>query len=371
VAALASLDPSSLAESALTEAIAGLAAVVAWTQAVEASFVVELVARRGGLTPDPETPEDALRPEWEREILGARLGIGAGSARLLCETSVALAAKLPATAAALEAGDVTWQHAVNLVRETTELDAEAAGRVERAVLADHRVLTPVQVRNRARKLAAELMPAPPEPYLPTAALHAENTSDGGVAIAVTLSAADGRTVAICLDALATKTGPDDDRQIATRRADALVELCRWRLDLGDLPPTPSGARPHLTLTTDPGQLRHDRRGTLSLRGPVLGATEIEVGSARRLVCDPGVTIAQMRDGVVVDLGREGRFRARRCDVASRCETAAAGSRAVPGTPPAVTPTTSCTGLMAAAPTRPTCCCCARVTITQRTRDAGR
>ncbi len=307
LAALASLDPAALDETALTEAIAGLAAVVAWTQAVEAGFVAELVARRGGLTPDPETAADELEPEWEREILGTRLGIGAGSARLLCETSVALADRLPATAAALEAGDLTWQHVVNLGRETTGLDAAAAGRVERAVLADPRVVTPVQVRNRARKLAAGLMPAPPEPCVVIGQLHAENTGDGGVGINVTLSAEDGRTVATCLDALATKTGPDDDRVIATRRADALVELCRWRLDLGDLPPTPSGARPHLTLTVDADQLRRDARGTLSLRGPVLGASEIGAEAARRLVCDPGVSVAQLRDGVVLDLGREHRY----------------------------------------------------------------
>lgn len=209
-------------------------------QSLQAGHVAELVRRQGGLTADATCEAEDRDPhrEWEREILGARLGVGAGSARLLCETSVALEERLPALAAALAAGAVSWQHVVNIVRETGELDHAQCGVVERHILADRRVTTPVQFRNRAKRLATELLPAAEETAEPTRRLRAENAADGGVEIFISLTADGGRIVSTCLDAMATRTDPADDRPIETRRADALVELCQERLDGGDLPRTP-------------------------------------------------------------------------------------------------------------------------------------
>jgi hypothetical protein len=64
VSALSALDTAGPEESALTAAIAGLAAGVAGTQAANASFLAELVAGRGGRRPDPAMPA-ALLPSEE------------------------------------------------------------------------------------------------------------------------------------------------------------------------------------------------------------------------------------------------------------------------------------------------------------------
>ncbi|HEU4355943.1 MAG TPA: DUF222 domain-containing protein, partial [Actinomycetota bacterium] len=88
-----------------------------------------------------------------------------------------------------------------------------------------------------------------------------------------------------LDAEA-RSGTDDDRTPAQRRADALGEVCRQWLD-GAERPTVAGERPHLTVTVGAGVLGNvtadlrdtDIRSEMDLVGPVPGAT------VRRLACD--------------------------------------------------------------------------------------
>jgi hypothetical protein len=89
-------------------------------------------------------------------------------------------------------------------------------------------------------------------------------------------------------ALQSLLGPrrgDDDRSADQRRADALAELARQRLDQGDLPAS-GGARPHLAMTADLATLRlvpGSQAAELDWGLPVAGE------SARRIACDAEIT----------------------------------------------------------------------------------
>ena len=309
LAGLLSTDLEKVDEAGLVDMIARLRQCAAQVDAAVAEVVAELATRQGGLTPEPQTEEELLdQREWERELLAARLRLSPGQARGLCETSVALATRLPRLSAALHAGEISWAHAHAVATKTSELDADQSALVESRILSDRRAITPGQFRFRAERLAAELSGPDLDLPEPERALHAERSAEGGVEISASLTAEGGHVVATCLDALASPTGPDDDRPIATRRADALVELCQWRLDLGDLAPTPGGARPHLTLLAGPDDLRAGSASGLALRTPGVGESPISTDVARRLTCDAGVAGATVdAAGRVVDLSRESRF----------------------------------------------------------------
>lgn len=341
IAALASLAPAELTEPALVESVGLIDQQIAWLTSVRAGHLAELVSRRGGLS-DPVAAAEAARteelaaaeaetdpltrraavllasggdgreprfPEWERELLAARCAIPAGEARRRCAAAQALAERLPMTARALAAGAVSWSHAVALADESEELSADQAGELERRVLADRRAVTAGQYRFRARKIAAALTPEPsPEETEQRRSLVAEQNRWGGVEMHVLLTDDGGRIVATALDALSGCTGPDDQRLVEERRADALVELCQGFLDSGRLPATASGARPHVTLQAPTDVLAGRSHASVTLDGAaVLGRVELGARAARRITCDAGVSVLRHDRGRVLDLGRESRF----------------------------------------------------------------
>lgn len=244
---LVSTDVQTVDEAGLVDMVAGLRRCAAFVDAMTARVVAELAARRGGLTPPAETEEELL-------------------------------------------------------------DADQCAVVESRVLADGRAVTPGQFPEPGRAAGTRAVRSRPRAVEPQRSLWAERSAEGGVELHASLTADGGHVVATCLDALATPTGPDDDRPVATRRADALVELCRWRLDAGDLPPTPSGARPHLALLATPNDLCESTFAPIGLRTPGLGESAVSPGTARRLTCDAGIASASVdAAGRVTALGRETRF----------------------------------------------------------------
>lgn len=148
LAGLVSTDVQSVDEAGLVDMVAALRRCAAYVDAATADVVAELASRRGGLTPPPETQEELLDRgrEWERELLAARLRLSPGQARGLCETSVALATRLPRLAAALQGGEISWAHAHAVATETVDVDADQAAIVERRILSDRRAITPGQLR---------------------------------------------------------------------------------------------------------------------------------------------------------------------------------------------------------------------------------
>jgi hypothetical protein len=107
-----------------------------------------------------------------------------------------------------------------------------------------------------------------------------------------------------LDAEARSRGRDDLRTPAQRRADALGEICRQRLDLADRP-TVAGERPHVTVTVAQDALSEPREESIAGdRSPSHGGSElvgmlgrtseldhtgpISLEAARRLACDASI-----------------------------------------------------------------------------------
>ncbi len=311
VLALSGLVPAALPEASLVEVVGLLDEQVAWLHSLRARHLAELAARHAddvvdlppaaaGEWRDGRTEADT--PQWERETIGLRCQLSTYEARARLETAVALAERLPATSRLLALGGLSWSHAVALTQETAGLDVVESGRVERRLHADGRAVTAGQYRRRARRLAAALRPHPdPEAdEVPERSLEAWGDRTG-VELRVRLTAEGGATVATALDALATRTGPGDDRPVGVRRADALVEICRLRLDAGGLPLTTAAVRPHLTVTVPLSTLAGDDDMPASV-----GTLDIPATAARRLACDAGIA-PLLHTATVVELGREARL----------------------------------------------------------------
>jgi hypothetical protein len=95
----------------------------------------------------------------------------------------------------------------------------------------------------------------------------------------------------------SRSGAEDDRSPAQRRADALGEVCRGWLDLAERP-TVAGERPHVTVTVGAAALTEGSE-TLRAGAEALGAGSgasgvldhtgaVPATTARRLACDASV-----------------------------------------------------------------------------------
>lgn len=104
-------------------------------------------------------------------------------------------------------------------------------------------------------------------------------------------------MATALDAL-SKPKPEGRLGLEERQAEALVELCRFSLDHGDLPET-GGQRPHLNVTIPLAELEARARGALLDYGGSLTTAEL-----RMLACDAAVIPAVLGGASQpLDLGR--------------------------------------------------------------------
>jgi hypothetical protein len=118
-------------------------------------------------------------------------------------------------------------------------------------------------------------------------LHASVTFMGMVRVDGDLDPETGETlltaVRAVLDAESRTAGTDDCRTPAQRRADALGEVCRQWLDLGERPKV-AGERPHVTVTVDEAALARDAGQTSELdhTGPA------DPALARRVACDGSI-----------------------------------------------------------------------------------
>jgi hypothetical protein len=122
---------------------------------------------------------------------------------------------------------------------------------------------------------------------------------GKVWVRGVLDSEGGAVLRIALEPLAKSTGKGDERRLARRLADALVELAGHALDNGMVP-----QRPHLQVTTTLETLLQ-RAGApaadLELSIPISAA------SVERLACDCNVTrILLGSDSQVIDVGRSKR-----------------------------------------------------------------
>ncbi len=243
---------------------------------------------------------DSLEGVWSRLIraldgsgaIDPAVGTGAWL-RAACRLSpadararVVLARRLaerPQTDAALAAGAISVGHARLVTTALAELEAAAgpglAGATERPLLDAAVRCDPGRLRREIAHARHALVPAAAADA--DGRVHARRhldvatTFEGAVAVTGLLDPEGGQTLLAALTPLAAPAGPDDDRSPGQRRADALVELSRRRLDSGDLPAL-GGERPHLTVLVPLAALPTPPAGsaTGSLSGSAIGS---EVG----------------------------------------------------------------------------------------------
>jgi hypothetical protein len=153
-----------------------------------------------------------------------------------------------------------------------------------------------------------------------------------------LTPEDGTALSLALDSLSTKNNAEDDRNIAQRRADALIELAALAMRAGELPDT-GGDQPRVTLLvqsrpapfTHPGDAKDDVESDqtdpvgdggdptvgngFSVTGFDLADAELLASTAlispetlQRICCDAELNVATYdATGNLLNLGRATRF----------------------------------------------------------------
>jgi hypothetical protein len=204
---------------------------------------------------------------------------------------------LQATAAALAAGELSYQHAVALADATRELPAVTIAEAEGVLVEAARRLDPPRVRRLANHLRDVVDPQGAEERgrrrLERRGLWLSSTVEGMLAIDGLLDAECGETLQAALMPLARPAGPDDERSGAQRRADALGEVARHALQAGTLPQN-GGLRPRLTVTVELGSLLAAADGQGDVGGVGDWGGVLSGQTVRRLSCDATVTRAIVR-----------------------------------------------------------------------------
>ena len=223
-------------------------------------------------------------------------------ARALEEMAARLV-ELPATAAALAGGEISIDHVRVITACTSAVGAEAMLKGEPILLEAARELDP----NMLSIAAAHLRHA----VDPDGALIEANEAYESRKLWVSklgdmyridgqLDAEGGAYLQTALNALMGIRQAGDQRSAAQRRADALVELARQKLNSGELPRA-GGQKPHLSLLVRSETLRGEpgaEAADLEWGGAVPGET------ALRLACDCALTEVTIdEDGNPVDVGR--------------------------------------------------------------------
>jgi hypothetical protein len=212
---------------------------------------------------------------------------------------------LPCTAAAWAEGSLSSGQVQAVVANVCDATVGQLAEVEADLVP---LLSPLTVSETAVamlhwRLQAEALVDPPEVADPSRSLHCSRTLDGRRELKGHLDAEGGEI----LEAALRQAASDDVvgeafRSASERRADALVDLCRWYLDhYGE---TPSRRhRPHVNVVVDLEEVEHRATGSARvLDGPFLDAATIE-----RILCDANVhrVVTDGRSSIL-DLGRSTR-----------------------------------------------------------------
>jgi hypothetical protein len=195
----------------------------------------------------------------------------------------------PQIAAALDAGEISLEHAGRITGCLAKLPANWREESERILVDAARSVDPDSLRPlvdelRLRSGADETREEREQRRYDDRWCTAVTTFDGMLHLQAMLDPTGGATVLAALTSLMTSTA-DDDRTVGQRRADALVDVASYSLHAGRLPDN-GGDRPQVTVTIDWTALRNDLAGgTATLSGPGMRPVEISPAAARRLACD--------------------------------------------------------------------------------------
>src|SRR5260370_19955752 len=196
---------------------------------------------------------------------------------------------LPDTCQALAHGQIGFHHAAVIAHSVTEVGVEAVARQESVLLDAAQNCDPKRLSYATRTIRycedADGALAADNKNYDSRYLHISQTLDGIYVIDGRLDAEGGAIVRAAIGACQHPFQPNDQTTGGQRRADALVELCRQRLDAGTLPKV-GDQNPHLpvtpsshTLTKKPGA----PAGELDWGQP------INAEMVRRIACDCAMT----------------------------------------------------------------------------------
>jgi hypothetical protein len=211
---------------------------------------------------------------------------------------------LPDTSTALAAGHIGFHHAAVIAHSVTEVGAEAVVRQEPALLEAAGKLDPKLLSYVTRQIRHCEDPdgtlADANENYERRYLHLSQTFGGLFVIDGRLDAEGGAPLRAALNAFDEPWKADDTRSGSQRRADALVELARQRLDAGTLPEV-GGQKPHLSVTASMSTL---------MKEPGCGAGELEwsepitADTVRRVACDCAMTRVLLGpNSEPIDVGR--------------------------------------------------------------------
>jgi hypothetical protein len=248
------------------------------------------------------------------------LGEAFGSARRMVDAAGAVcprvdadgqvvAARLPEMAARFVAGDATTDHAVAVARllekpAARELTTDQRGFLEGRLAQLTISHNAYELRAEGERLLAELRPVP-EVTPPASELRITRLPGGGVKLSGTITDAyDAEVLQVVMDSKAAPLNAEDERPLAQRQAEALVEVLQFVSDHGDNAHLPSvgGSRGQVVVNIDWDRLRADACGaTLNGRVPV---TPTQV---RRACCDAEIIpLVLGGKGIPLDVGQSER-----------------------------------------------------------------
>src|ERR1700682_5881572 len=211
---------------------------------------------------------------------------------------------LPQTEAAFSQGEISYRHAALIARTADQLGDQFEAHAETILVTAAKELDPLRLRRAAMFLRHCLEP---DGVLSDANeaherrfLYLSQTFDGIFRLDGQLDADGGAALQTALDALMGPPADDDQRSAPQRRADAMVELARRQLDLGELPQV-GGQKPHLVVTVDMATLSKQPGSTAA---ELEWAQPIPAETARRIACDCSLTpVFRGAESHQVDAGR--------------------------------------------------------------------
>lgn len=241
-----------------------------------------------------------------------------------------LPAAMPETATALASAEISFGHAQVIERTLAALPAHLVADhyavLESDLARQARVLDPDALHKVGRHALALLDPDGPRPrdgaptrnrlrFLPLGAgfeargwLDSESAAVVRTALSPLAAPTGAHAAGDCEDPNCDHGAGEllpDPRSMAEREGDALVELARRMLAVGELP-TEAGNRPQVTVTISLEDLRGSGAGLLEA-GDGIGRGVIPAADVRRIACDAGIIPMVLgTDGGPLDVGRNAR-----------------------------------------------------------------
>ena len=198
-------------------------------------------------------------------------------------------ADLPQATQAFADGDFSYAHAAMIARTAEKLGDKMESNAETILVSAAKELDLGRLRVVTLKLQHFMDPDSVREEANESHelrfLHLSQTLDGVFYINGRFDSEGGAVLQAALNALSGPPTPDDKRSPKQRRADALVELARQKLDSGTLPEV-GGQKPHLTVTVSMATLANQPG---SPAADLEWAQPIPAETARRLACDAAVT----------------------------------------------------------------------------------